>query len=60
MAHAREETQQPREVRRGGGGEAAEEVEDERLRRREGRAGGDKELEVGERVGRVALGLDQL
>jgi hypothetical protein len=47
-------------VRRGGSGEAAEEVEDERLRRREGRSGGDKELEARERVGKVALGLDQL
>lgn len=60
MAHEREEAQQPREVRRGGGGEAAEEVEDERLRRSECRARGDEELEVGERVRRVRLRLDQL
>jgi len=60
VAHAREEAQQPREVRRGGGGKAAEEVEDERLRRGEGRAGGDEELEVGDCGGRVGLGFDQL
>lgn len=60
MAHARKDAQQPRELRRGGGGEATEEVEDERLRRGEGRACGDEELEVGERSGRVGLGFDQL
>jgi hypothetical protein len=60
VAQPREEVEEAREVGRGRGGEAAEEVEEERLGRWEGRAGGDEELKVGERGGGVWLGLDQL